>query len=169
MIQGRSSPWLDGAAAEFTLSGPKPYSNELYWYPLGGGDSVNHFIYDLWFYVDVGDTPQSLEFDVNQAYGGTRWTWGSQCDFNQSGRWNIWDPLNELWRVTSVPCNHFPSKTWVHLVWRFERVGNQVCYIGLSVPTMTTRSTPITRHSRSGIRKKSMSRFVRRQLRATAV
>ena len=27
-----------------------------------------------------------------------------------------------------VDCNHFPSKTWVHLVWTLERVGNQVHY-----------------------------------------
>jgi len=32
-----------------------------------------------------------------------------------------------------VPCKHFPSQTWIHLVWNFERVGNQVHYIDLSV------------------------------------
>lgn len=115
------------------MGGPHPYSNELYWYPLGGGSSVSHFTYDLYFYVDDGNAPQSLEFDVNQAFGGTRWTFGTQCDFNQSGKWNIWDPLDEVWRLTSVPCVHFPSKTWIHLVWNFERVGNQVHYIDLSV------------------------------------
>ncbi len=133
LIQGQSSPSLDGSSAEFTMGGPHPYSNELYWYPVGGGNSVSHFTYDLWFYVDNGNAPQSLEFDVNQAFGGTRWTFGTQCDFNQSGKWNIWDPLNEVWRLTSVPCIHFPSKTWIHLVWNFERVGNQVHYIDLSV------------------------------------
>ena len=133
LIQGQATPSLDGQAAEFTMGGPHPYSNELYWYPLGGGNNVSHFTYDLWFYVDVGDAPQSLEFDVNQAFGGTRWTWGTQCDFNQSGKWNVWDPLHEVWTLTSVPCQHFPSKTWIHLVWTFERVGNQVHYMTLSV------------------------------------
>ncbi len=133
LIRGQSSPSLSGSSAEFTLSGPHPYSNELYWYPLGGGNSVSHFTYDLYFYVDDGNAPQSLEFDVNQAFGGTRWTWGSQCDFDQTGRWDIWDPLDGKWVPTSVPCNHFPSKTWIHLVWNLERVGNQVHYITLSV------------------------------------
>ncbi len=133
LIQGQTSPSLDGTDAEFTMGGPHPYSNELYWYPIGGGNSVSHFTYDLYFYVDVGDAPQSLEFDVNQAYGGSRWTWGTQCDFNQTGKWDIWDPLHEIWVPTSVPCVHFPSKTWIHLVWNFERVGNQVHYIDLSV------------------------------------
>lgn len=131
--QGQSSPSLDGSAADFSLSGKTAYSNELYWTPIGGGNSVSHFTYDLWFYINNGNAPQSLEFDVNQAFGGTRWTWGTQCDFDQTHHWDIWDPLNEVWRPTSVPCNHFPSNTWVHLIWSFERVGNQVHYISVSV------------------------------------
>jgi hypothetical protein len=133
LMQNQSSPSLDGSSAEFTMGGSHPYSNELYWYPLGGGNSVSHFIYDLWFYVNVGNAPQSLEFDVNQAFGGTRWTWGSQCDFNQTGRWTIWDPLHEIWVPTSVACNHFPSNTWIHLIWTLERAGNQVHYVTLNV------------------------------------
>lgn len=129
----QSSPSLDGSAAKFTLGGNHAYSNELYWTPLGGGNSVSHFTYDLWFYIDNGDAPQSLEFDVNQAFGGTRWTWGSQCDFNDTHHWDIWDPLNGVWRSTSIPCNHFPSQTWIHLIWNLERVGNQVHYISLDV------------------------------------
>jgi hypothetical protein len=129
----QSTPSLDGSAAKFSLAGSHDYSNELYWIPLGGGNSVSHFTYDLWFYVDPGNAPQSLEFDVNQTFGGTRWTWGTQCDFNQTHRWDIWDPLHEVWMPTSVPCDHFNSNTWIHLVWNFERVGNQVHYINLSV------------------------------------
>ncbi|HZC24890.1 MAG TPA: hypothetical protein VE866_16245 [Candidatus Binatia bacterium] len=131
--QHQSSPSLDGSAAKFSLSGKTAYSNELYWTPIGGGNSVSHFTYDLWFYIDNGDAPQSMEFDVNQAFGGTRWTWGTQCDFDQTHHWDIWDPLNGVWRPTSVPCNHFPSNTWVHLIWKCERIGNQVHYISVSV------------------------------------
>ena len=129
----QSSPSLDGSAAKFSLAGNHAYSNELYWSPLGGGNSVSHFSYDLWFYINKGDAPQSLEFDVNQAFGGTRWTWGTQCDFDQTHHWDIWDPLNEVWRPTDVPCNHFPSQTWLHLIWNFERIGNQVHYIDVNV------------------------------------
>ena len=129
----QSAPSLDGSAARFSLGGAHAYSNELYWIPLGGGDNVTHFTYDLWFYISDGSAPQSLEFDVNQAFGGTRWTWGTQCDFNDTHRWDIWDPLNEVWKPTSVPCDHFPSNTWIHLIWHFERIGDQVHYIDLSV------------------------------------
>jgi hypothetical protein len=127
------APSLDGSAAKFTMGGNHAYSNELYWIPIGGGSTPTHFTYDLWFYIDNGDAPQSLEFDVNQAFGGTRWTWGTQCDFNDTHHWDIWDPLNGVWRSTSIPCNHFLSQTWIHLIWTFERVGNQVHYISLNV------------------------------------
>jgi|SRR5581483_2563873 len=129
----QETPSLDGSAARFSLGGSSAYSNELYWTPIGGGDSVSHFTYDLYFYVDNGDAPQSLEFDVNQAFGGTRWTWGTQCDFNQTHEWNVWDPLHEIWVPIPIACNHFPSETWIHLVWKLERVGNQVHYISVSV------------------------------------
>jgi hypothetical protein len=133
----QAMPSLDGSAAKFSIAGDHPYSNELYWTPIGGGDTPTHFTYDLWFYIDVGDAPQSLEFDVNQAFGGTRWTWGTQCDFNDTHHWDIWDPLGEVWRPTPIPCNHFPSKTWIHLVWTLERVGNRVHYITVSVADQT--------------------------------
>lgn len=133
----QTSPSLSGSSARFSLAGPHPFSNELYWNPLGGGSSVSHFTYDLYFYVDVGDAPQSLEFDVNQSFGGTRWTWGSQCDFDQTGKWNIWDDLHGVWVPINIPCNHFPSQTWIHLVWHLERVGNQVHYIDLTVGDTT--------------------------------
>jgi len=128
----QATPSLDGSAARFTIAGDHPYSNELYWIPLGGGNSVSHFTYDL-RYIDHGDAPQSLELDVNQAFGGTRWTWGSQCDFDQTHRWNVWDPLGEVWVPIPIPCNHFPSETWLHLIWKLERVGNQVHHISLTV------------------------------------
>jgi hypothetical protein len=129
----QATPSLDGSAAKFSLGGNHAYSNELYWTPIGGGSSVSHFTYDLYFYIDNGNAPQSLEFDVNQAFGGTRWTWGTQCDFDQTHQWNIWDPFHGIWVPISIPCDHFPSNTWIHLVWQLERVGNQVHYISVTV------------------------------------
>ncbi len=133
LTRHQSTPSLDGSATKFSLAGNHAYSNELYWNPLGAGNSVSHFTYDLYFYIDDANAPQSLEFDVNQAFDNTRWTWGTQCDFNQTGKWNVWDDLHGVWVPIPVPCNRFPSKTWIHLVWHFERVGNQVHYIDVDV------------------------------------
>ncbi len=137
--QSQSQPSLSGSSsAKFSLEGgTKPYSNALYWIPLGGSSSVSHFTYDLWFYVDNGQATKALEFDVNQTFGGTRWTWGSECNFNADGKWDIWDDADGVWVPTSIPCTYFPSNTWIHLVWTLERVGNQIHYISLAVGDQT--------------------------------
>jgi hypothetical protein len=136
MTEGQTSPAMDGKSAKFTMGGPTAYSNVLYFNPVGGGNSVSHFTYDLYFYIDNPDAAQALEFDLNQTFGGTRWVWGSECNFNGTGKWDIWDDING-WTPTFVDCKPFQANTWIHLVWTVERVGNQVHYISLTVGTQT--------------------------------
>jgi hypothetical protein len=138
MIQGQSTPSLDGQSAEFTMGGPTHYSNELYFQSLGGGTNVTRFTYDVQFYINNPDKPQALEFDVNQSFGGQRWTWGTECNFRGSGKWDIWDPLNEKWIPSQTPCIPFPANTWIHLVWQFERVNGMVHYISITVNGVTS-------------------------------
>src|SRR5215469_10854909 len=139
MSQGQTSPAMDGKSAQFSMSGPNGYSNELYFNAVAGGNNVSHFTYDLYFYIDNPDAPQALEFDTNQTFGGYRWVWGSECNFvgEKPPMWDIWDDEAGVWRETSVPCNPFPANTWIHLVWQFERVGNQVHYISLEIGNQT--------------------------------
>lgn len=139
LVQNQTAPTINGGtSAKFALEGAThPYSNALYWIPLGGGDNVKRFTYDLYFYIDKGDASQALEFDVNQTFGSTRWTWGSECNFDADQKWDIWNDAGGVWVPTNVPCTHFPSNTWIHLVWTLERVGNQVHYISLQVNDQT--------------------------------
>jgi hypothetical protein len=136
MTQNQSTPSMDGQSAQFSMSGPTAYSNMLYFNALAGGNNVGHFIYDLYFYIDNPTASQALEFDINQTFGGNRWVWGSECNFNGSGKWDIWDDVNG-WQPTIYDCNPFPGNTWIHLVWNIERIGNQVHYISLSVGDQT--------------------------------
>jgi len=85
MTEGQSAPSMDGKSAKFSMGGPTGYSNELYWNPIGGGNNVSHFTYDLYFHIDQPLVAQALEFDLNQTFGGTRWVWGSECNFNGCG------------------------------------------------------------------------------------
>jgi hypothetical protein len=135
MTPNQSSPSMDGQSAHFTLGGPTAYSNELYFNPVAGGNSVSHFTYDLYFYIDNPDAAQALEFDINQTFGGVRWVWGSECNFRGEtpGLWDIWDDVNGWTPQPNMPCNPFPANTWIHLVWNVERVGQQVHYISLQV------------------------------------
>jgi hypothetical protein len=135
MKQGQPSPAMDGQSAQFSISGPNGYSNQLSFNAIAGGNNVSHFIYDLYFYIDNPAAPQALEFDINQTFGGTRWVWGSECNFKGETppMWDIWDDGTGIWRETNVPCDVFPANTWIHLIWTVERVGDQVHYISLQV------------------------------------
>jgi len=143
LTQNVSSPSMDGKSAQFSMGGPwsnctspPAYCNMLYFNPVAGGNNVSHFTYDLYFYVDNPSAPQALEFDINQTFGGNRWVWGSECNFNGSKKWDIWDDVNG-WTPTVFDCKPFPANTWIHLVWNVERVGNQVHYISLTVGDQT--------------------------------
>ena len=136
LTQNQSSPSMDGKSAKFSMGGPTQYSNMLYFNPIAGGNNVSHFTYDLYFYIDNPNASQALEFDLNQTFGGNRWVWGSECNFNGSGKWDIWDDVNG-WKPTIYDCKPFPANTWIHLVWNVERVGNQVHYISLTVGDQT--------------------------------
>ena len=143
ITQNVSNPAMDGKSAQFSMGGPwsnctspPAYCNMLYFNAVAGGNNVSHFTYDLYFYIDNPNASQALEFDINQTFGGNRWVWGSECNFNGSGKWDIWDDVNG-WTPTIYDCKPFPANTWIHLVWNVERVGNQVHYISLMVGDQT--------------------------------
>lgn len=131
--QHQTSPATDGDSSEFTISGPTGYSNALWWNSFPPNSNVTHFTYDLWFYVDRPQVSQALEFDVNQSFGGIRYTWGSECNFNGTHKWDIWDPAGFKWVPTGVACRPFSPNAWHHLVWQLERANHQVHYISLTV------------------------------------
>ncbi len=136
MTEGQGTPSLSGSSAHLTMGGPKGYSNELYTKFLGGGTNVTKFTYDLYFYIDKPQFAQALEFDVNQAFNNQRWVFGTECNFKDTKHWDVWDGKNG-WTPTKIPCTPFPANTWIHLVWHFERVGNQVHYISVTINDQT--------------------------------
>ena len=130
---GQTKPSLNGDSSKFSISGPKGYSNALWWEFVQPNPSLSHFNYDVSFYIDHPEVSQALEFDVNQSFGGSRYTWGSECNFKGTGKWDIWDPQAEKWVPTPVECPAFSANTWHHLLWQLERVKDQVHYISLTV------------------------------------
>ncbi|HUC29793.1 MAG TPA: hypothetical protein VMR80_09425 [Candidatus Acidoferrum sp.] len=140
IMQNVSSPSMDGQSAEFSISPALPqcpdYCNMLYFNPIAGGNNVTHFIYDLYFYIDDPSAPQALEFDLNQTFGGQRWTWGSECNFRADAHWDIWNGApNTGWEATNIPCvpTMFQANAWNHLIWDVQRVGNNVQYNTLTL------------------------------------
>ncbi len=129
----QGSPARDADSSKFNIGGPRGYSNALWWKALEPNSNFTHFNYDVWFYVDHPEVSQALEFDVNQSFNGTRYTWGSECNFKGTGKWDLWDPKGEKWAPSSVDCLVFSAATWHHLLWQLERVNGQVHYISLTV------------------------------------
>lgn len=134
----QSNPALSGDSAVFTLGGNKPYSNAIWWRTLSNDTKSTHFTYDLNFYIDNPGAPESLEFDVNQAIGKNRYTWGTQCNFKGDGKWDIWNDATQHWEPTSVACPEVSANAWHHLTWQFERVGSQVHYISVTLDGNTS-------------------------------
>ncbi|MEO8724744.1 MAG: hypothetical protein ABI383_01360 [Acidobacteriaceae bacterium] len=135
----QADPSLSGASAAFTLGGNTPYSNALWWKTLSTDTSPTHFTYDLNFMIDNPGAAQALEFDTNQAIGANRYTWGTECNYRGTGKWDIWNDETEQWEATSVPCPEVSANQWHHLTWQFERVGTQVHYISVTLDGKTSK------------------------------
>lgn len=133
MAQNQKSPSMSGSAAEFHIGGATPYSNNLWWNQLGGNNGPSHFLYDFWVYTKDPEAPEAIEFDVNQSFGGTRWVFGTECNFKGTGKWDVWDGGAFRWRPSQVSCPTLQANTWTHFTWEFERVGHQVHYVSLTI------------------------------------
>ena len=107
------------------------------WKSLGGGTPLNHFTYDLYFYMQDPDLSEALEFDVNQSYNGTRYTWGTECSYKNTKKWDVWNPQTLQWVTTPVACPVVSPNQWHHLTWQFERVNGQVHYISITLDGVT--------------------------------
>ena len=133
MAPGQKDPSTDGSSAKFSIGGTQPYSNAMWWKSLGQVAPLNRLTYDLYFYVDDPSRPEALEFDVNQSYDHTRYTWGTECSYQHTGKWDIWNPATGAWETTDVPCPTVSANTWHHLTWRLERVNGQVHYVSVTL------------------------------------
>jgi len=118
---GISSPSMDGNSRKFSVGGSNKYANALWWKQLGGNSSAGHFVYDLYYYIKTPSAPQALEFDVNQSRSGKKFIFGTECDFNGSHTWKVYDPYNHVWRSTSIACNRPTAYKWNHIVLEFNR------------------------------------------------
>jgi hypothetical protein len=133
MTPDQQDPSMSGKSSQFKLGGHTQYSNALWWKSFGPNSKPTHFVYDLYFYMDDPNLPEALEFDINQSLNGVRYTWGTECSYRDTGHWDIWDPENEVWKTTDVPCPVVSAHTWHHLTWQGERVNGQVHYISVTL------------------------------------
>jgi hypothetical protein len=99
----------------------------LFYNKLGANDSVTHFTWDFYFWVDTASTKlAALEFDIFQFIVPTEYMFGSQCTY-ATGYWDVWNASTHHWISTSLRCPVFTTNTWHHIVWQVHRTkGNKL-------------------------------------------
>jgi hypothetical protein len=132
MQEGIGSPSLSGSAARFDVGGT-PWGAALWWRELGSHDEAQNLTYDLDFYVDSVASGQALEFDVNQTAGGSKYIFGTECDFRGSGTWRVWNGPGATWASTGIACPFPDTGTWHHLTWELQRSGGQAHFIAVTL------------------------------------
>jgi len=124
ILQGVSSPALNGASTKFTLTPSASYATALWWNDVGGHDSATHLVYDLYFYMVNPAAAQALEFDVNQTRvaDSTKYIFGTECDIRGTHTWRYYDNVAKKWVSSGIACSTPPAYKWNHLVLEFQRV-----------------------------------------------
>jgi hypothetical protein len=136
MEQGISSPSLSGDATEFDTSGTVPYAVVLWVNPVIGqfstqglpdpGETIvpatNNFTYSTAFYITNASITWALEFDVAMYTNGTAMFWGTQCDPQGDGDWDVLNDPTTHWIKTGVPCSFVDG--WNYLTLQFQRLPN---------------------------------------------
>lgn len=150
MGQGVSSPSLSGKATQFSIGGTSAYSDVLWNNHLIGELSsqgkpdtslvptLSNFVYDVYFYGTDLEASQSLEFDINQFFGGMGFIWGHECRIQGGHVWAVWDNVNSAWVVTGIPCNP-QSGSWNHLTIQVQRTSdNRLHYQSITLNGQTS-------------------------------
>jgi len=134
MTQNQASPSLSGHSTRFSISGPTPYADVLWWKQLPGSSTATHFQYDVDFYLKTPQYAEALEFDMNQNVGGHRYIFGTQCAAKTSHHsWDVWDTANGRWVSTGVPCPTPTAFKWHHLTWEYYRSGTQTHFVAFTI------------------------------------
>ena len=136
MVENQASPSLDGNSAKFSISGPTPYADALWWKQLGAADTATHLKYDVDFYITNPGVAQALEFDNNQSDGAHHFIFGTQC-YIKAGHWDVWGNLSGNWLSTGIACSAPTAFQWHHLTWEFQRSATTVTYVGFTYDGVT--------------------------------
>jgi hypothetical protein len=133
LYQNQNSPSLSGRSAKFSISGPTPWANVIWWEELGPSDASTHFQYDVDFYLTAPQNAFVLEFDANQTSNSRRFTFGTQCGIHYDGQWDVWDTAAGVWRNTGIPCAVPSAYQWHHLTWEFYRDSTYLHFVAVTV------------------------------------
>lgn len=130
MTQSLSYP--QPGTTRFSVSQGAAWAHALWWKRLGNDANASHFVLILDQYLENPSASFGAEYDVNQIVNGAWYDFAIQCSFGY-GIWQLWDPANQNWVPTSVPCTRPAPSTHVQLRLEFERSNGQAHFVSIGM------------------------------------
>lgn len=124
LVQGITSPSMDGKGARFWLGGTSktPYANALWFKRLPGAATATHFILDFYFYIKDPSVAQGIEMDIFYSRDGKKNYFLTECDSRGTykGTWQVSNAVIDKWQHTGYSCI-VNANSWNHVTLEFFR------------------------------------------------
>ena len=128
MTPGLSYP--QPGTTQFSLAQGAPWAHALWWKRLGNDPSPSHFVLTLDQYMENPGASFGIEYEANQLVDGEWYDFATQCSFGY-GIWQLWDPANQKWVPTSVPCVRPAPSTHTQVRLEFQRSNGHVLFVSI--------------------------------------
>lgn len=128
MTPGLSYP--QPGTTQFSVGQGTPWANALWWKRLGNDPNPSHFVLTLDEYIENPSASFGIEYEANQLVDGQWYDFATQCSFGY-GIWQLWDPANQKWVPTSVPCLRPAPSTHTQIRLEFQRSNGHVLFVSI--------------------------------------
>jgi hypothetical protein len=128
MMPGLSYP--QPGTTQFSLAQGTPWAHALWWKRLGNDPNPSHFVLTLDEYIENPSASFGIEYEANQLVDGQWYDFATQCSFGY-GIWQLWDPANQKWVPTSVPCLRPSPSTHTQIRLEFQRSNGAVLFVSI--------------------------------------
>ena len=128
----------DGSSTKMHYTGGAAFG-DAYWSQIlpSNYNSLTHFTFDFWGFIDQPSVSQDVEFAVLQLTGTQEYPFQFQCSAS-SKTWRIWNAAGSGWVNTGISCYPLPANTWTHFTFHFEQANGQLHYQDLAVNGTTS-------------------------------
>lgn len=117
-------------STQFSLGQGAAWGHALWWKRLGTDTNASHFVLTVDEYLENPAASFGIEYEANQIVDGQWYDFATQCSFGY-GIWQLWDPANQRWVPTSVPCAKPAASTHVQRRLEFERSNGQLHFVSI--------------------------------------
>jgi hypothetical protein len=145
--EGGSTTGLEFNISNAKGTWPSGYAN-VYDTPLTNTISSLTYSFDLYVPQQYVNTPQGIEFECQQIFGGNLYNFAWIADYGNKD-WGTFDYPTKKWVSSGIPFTPFTGNTWHHIEVTFHTVGTTIYFDTLQVDGTT--------HSNLGITHKTVS------------